>query len=360
MIKLKSLIKLNEQAPMDPMASSMGAPAPMQAPAPQSVPPTEQQPTAVAPEVDNTPTPEDPGEYDWTKDFRAFEDAKNKAEAQAKKKLIDKMNKQLVGKKITTNASRGYGQPKTDHTIESVKKISVEFWYKEWVVIVQDENDKKFFLTPGVNIKIEQGGEGEPSPEDQAPQEPETAQTGEPGQEEPNAVAEPEQPVSEPSVPSTSDVGGLPSDQSAIQTGATGGEQQPQTPNVQTSPTSANPLEQPPKKKKRLAEINAINKDLKSFLSDFMVNEKTDYTKYIVNIKSAINENRGASVYKIKLEIPINHIKNVDIRDIQLAAKESMWSSGNLCEQFSRGSVDIFKVGKFYIMEFVKQTGWKS
>lgn len=83
MIKLKSLINLTEQAPMAPMAPSLGgAPVPMQAPPAAPPTPEEQQPMAPEPETDTTPSPEDPGEYDWTKDFRAFEDAKNKAESQ--------------------------------------------------------------------------------------------------------------------------------------------------------------------------------------------------------------------------------------------------------------------------------------
>ena len=57
------------------------------------------------------------------------------------------MNERILNKTIVANASRGYGQPKTDYTIKAIKKISVEFWYKDYVVIATDENDKKYFLT---------------------------------------------------------------------------------------------------------------------------------------------------------------------------------------------------------------------
>lgn len=362
MIKLKSLI--NEQdvnsleefyyPPDGGAAPAGGAPVPMAAPAAPVAEPAAEQPPA--PETDMTPEPEDPNEYDWTKDFRSFEDAKNKAEAQAKKKLLDKMNKSIVGKKVSTNASRGYGQPKTDHTIEKVKKVSVEFWYKEWVVIVQDENDKKYFLTPGVNIKIEQGAEGGDQT-NQVPTEPEAGQTGSPGEEEsPNAETPPEAGAEVPGAeagmaPAVPGAETAPVDQTTQQPVAA-----PQPPVPQP------PVEQPPvapvKKKKKLAE--EINKDLKSFLLEYMVDKNTDFIQYIKSIKSAVNESRGASVCKARVEIPINHVKsNVDIRDVQLSAKGALWESGNVGQRFSRGSVNISKVGRVYLMEYTKENGWR-
>lgn len=350
-----------------------GAPVPMQTP-PTATPPSpeEEQPVAPEPEMDSNASPEDPGEYDWTRDFRAFEDAKNKAEAQAKKKLLDKMNKQLVGKKVTTNASRGYGQPKTDHTIDNVKKVSVEFWYKEWVVILQDENDKKYFLTPGVNIKIEQGGEeGAGAPDDQAPSEPEQAPTGTTGEEQPN----PEQPAPaggpEAGMPAVPDAtGGVP---------PMGGEVPPAAPAPQPTPAAV-PGQQPPapevpqvppvpepKKKKKIQEKVIkhwnVGKDISFFLMEFMSPDlkEINFTSYVKTSKCVINESKTAEVYKVRLEIPENHLrKSVDVRDIKLAAKEKLFSSGNVDQRFSRGSVDISKVGRVYVMDFVKQTEWKS
>ena len=164
-IKLRNLLNLTEQAPVAPPTGdpTMAPPATTAAPAGMNAGGMEEPETPPTP--DTSPEPEDPNEYDFTKDFRAFEDKKNKAEADAKKVLMDKMNERLLGKTIIANSSRGYGQPKTDYTIKNVKKISVEFWYKDYVVIASDENDKKYFLTPGINIKIEQGeGEDVPAP----------------------------------------------------------------------------------------------------------------------------------------------------------------------------------------------------
>lgn len=371
MIKLKSLINLTEQAPMAPMAPSLGgAPVPMQAPPAAPPTPEEQQPMAPEPETDTTPSPEDPGEYDWTKDFRAFEDAKNKAESQAKKKLLDKMNKQLVGKKITANASRGYGQPKTDHTIDNVKKVSVEFWYKEWVVIMQDENDKKYFLTPGVNIKIEGGEQGANGPEDQAPSEPDQAVTGATGEEQPN----PEQPPM-----GGPDAGMAPGGPGAMP--PMDGEVPPSEPALSAAPQApgqqqpAAPIPQAPapqlKKKKKIQERTItswnIGNDISLFLLEFMSPEAknnkgyVDFTSYIKHTKCVINESKTVEAYRCRLEIPVNHFKQqIDIRDVKLAAKEKLFSSGNMDQRFSRGSVDISKVGRVYVMDFVKQTKWKS
>src|SRR5437868_5694007 len=61
MIKLRSLIKLNEQGPTG--AAPGGAPVPLQTPPPTGVEPTEDPSAMSAPTLDNTPSPEDPGEY---------------------------------------------------------------------------------------------------------------------------------------------------------------------------------------------------------------------------------------------------------------------------------------------------------
>lgn len=369
MIKLRSLITINEQAPQGPQMG--GAPVPLQTPPPAGGASDTEEPIAPEAETDSMPAPEDPGEYDWTKDFRAFEDAKNKAEASAKKKLLDKMNKSLVGKKITVNASRGYGQPKTDHTLDKVKKISVEFWYKEWVIIITDQNDKKYFLTPGVNIKIE-GGENIEAPESEAPSEPEGAPTG-------NVDHEEEQPNSPPAGPEAGTPGATvlptpelpPTDQTAqpgtVPPAIPG---QPPAPQQPTPQDMGVPQMDIPRKKKNksLAEqafaVQVVENDLKIFLLEFFrkdIQETVDVVDYIKTVKSIISEGKESQVTRARLEIPVNHmVEPLDVRDLQLAVKESMWSSGNIGQRFSRGSIDVSKVGRVYIMDFIKETGWKS
>src|ERR1035438_2165874 len=101
-IKMKNLLSLTEQAPQSPLPD-LGAPVA----APVAPPPAGMdagKPQQQPPETPETgPQPEDPGEYDFTKDFREFEDKKNKAEAEAKKVVLDKMNEKLLGKTVVAN-----------------------------------------------------------------------------------------------------------------------------------------------------------------------------------------------------------------------------------------------------------------
>lgn len=367
-MKLRSLLNLTEQAPPSPMG---GAPVAAPVVPPAGGLPDVPAPTDQAPSPDTAPTPEDPSEYDWTKDFREFEDTKNKAEADGKKKLLEKMNKLLLGKTIVANASRGYGQPKTDYTIESIKKISVEFWYKDYVVIVSDGNDKKYFLTPGVNIKIEQGGEtaGEEQPAAGAPQEPEAGQ-GVPaaGQEAPNAAgpqtdvptdAAPEAPAPQGQPPAPEQPAPAP-EAPAPASAAPQGQPQPQA----QPPQPEDPNAIPPKKKKKLAEWT-VQHDLSTFLTEFMSNsvkDKSGNVNYVPYLKGSkvISESANCGKEKFLLEIPITHMVNpLDIREVKLSAVDSLrrfTRFGN----YSKGSIEINKLGRLYILEYVKETGWIS
>lgn len=361
-MKLRSLINLTEQAPVaPPMADPMaGAPvaAPMAPPAAMGQPPV-----APPPSPDTTPTPEDPSEYDWTKDFREFEDAKNKAESEGKKKLLDIMNEKIMGKTIVANASRGYGQPKTDYTIEGIKKVSVEFWYKDYVVIVADKNDKKYFLTPGINIKIEQGGEspeGEPAaaapePEAGAEQQPPAA-----GQEQPNAqAAAPEAPPAEPPVEQP------PAEQPAAPQAAPPAAA-PAAPQAQ--PQAQPPEEEPvvPQKKKKKLQEWTVQHDMSLFLADFMVdsvkNDKgvVNFVPYIRGVTKMVTESVDVNKEKYLLEIPVDHmVSPLDIREVKLSAVDTLRRVTRF-GQYSKGSVELNKIGRRYLLEYTKETGWVS
>lgn len=361
-IKLRQLLNLTEQAPQPPMGDPL-APAPAPVAPPQGMNAggqDDQQTPPAAP--DTSPEPEDPGEYDFTKDFRAFEDKKNKAEADAKKVLLDKMNERLLGKTIVANASRGYGQPKTDYTIKAVKKVSVEFWYKDYVVIVSDENDKKYFLTPGINIKIESegsepapGSEQPPVPGQEQPQADQAASANEPGaQEIPNGTPPPApEPEGEPQgvTPQTPDATPTPAPAPQAQPGA----EQPAAP--QTAPV-------PPKKKKKVQPVAEwVQNDLSNFLLEFMSDEaknqngNVNFVTYIQNASKMLAEGVNATKVKIKLLIPESHMKNVDGRDIKLAAVDAMRQK-TYNGQYSKGSIEINKTGRYYLLEYVKEVGW--
>ena len=352
-IRLKNLLSLTEQAPVAPPDMGMGAPvaAPV-APPPAGMDagqPDQQPPTPETP--DTGPQPEDPGEYDFTKDFREFEDKKNKAEAEAKKVVLDKMNEKLLNKTITANASRGYGQPKTDYTIKNVKKVSVEFWYKDYVVIVADENDKKYFLTPGINVKIEQGSGSEPAPAGQEAPGQET-----PGQEQPP----PEQAGAGEEAPNLP--AGAPAEAPPEAAGVEPPAQPGAAPAQPAQPPQPEQPEEVPPKKKKVPVAEHIQKDLNTILCEFMSDSvknkygRVNFLPYIKESKNLLAEGNAIKI-KCKLEIPESHmIDRVDMRDIQL-------SSVNTLRQFpkygrySKGYINLTKNGRYYLLEYVKEVG---
>lgn len=360
-MKLRSLINLTEQAPVaPPMADPMGG-APVAAPI---APPAAmgQPPVAPPPAPDTSPQPEDPSEYDWTKDFREFEDAKNKAESEGKKKLLDTMNEKVLGKTIVANASRGYGQPKTDYTIEGIKKVSVEFWYKDYVVIVADKNDKKYFLTPGINIKIEQGGESPEGEPNAAAPEPEAGAEQPPAAGQPPPEAGQEQPNAQPPAPEAPPAEQPPVEQPPAPAAPQAAPAQPQVQPPQ--PPEEEPVV-PPKKKKKMQEW-AVQHDMSLFLTEFMndsvKNDKgvVNFVPYLRGVTSLITESTNASKEKYLLEIPVDHMVNpLDIREVKLSAVDALRRVTRF-GQYSKGTIEFNKVGRRYLVEYTKETGWVS
>lgn len=366
MIKLRELLNVTEQAPQPPQS----APVPAQS-QPTSAP-TPQEPTP-APTPDTAPTPEDPSEYDFTRDFRAFEDTKNKAEAAAKKKLLDKMNKMMLGKKVVANASRGYGQPKTDYTIESVKKVSVEFWYKDWVVIVSDENDKKFFLTPGINIKIETGGAAVEPGAEPTPGEPQADQApAEPPKQPEAPTPEPEAPAPEP------EAGGQPP---APESPAQPAEQPPAQEPQPATPEQPNVLA---KKKKKVVsptpvaeeqetvtepdELEGLTQKLTPddaqqvvgpYFSQFFGggSQRFDVRPFVKKALSAEGDQYGGWRVYYELHVPTQLLGNFDQHDFKLEVRDSERRSGGPGQPFSHGYVDIQTIGRFYVFKFTMNGG---
>lgn len=371
-IKLRNLLNLTEQAPQPPAADPAApAPAPVAPPSGMDASGQEDAPTPESPTPETSPEPEDPSEYDFTRDFRAFEDKKNKAEADAKKVLLDKMNEKLLSKTIVANASRGYGQPKTDYTIKNVKKVSVEFWYKDYVVIAADENDKKYFLTPGINIKIEQGAEPAPGADQQAPTGAEQAPVpaagipgAEAGAEEIPNIPAPETP-GEAQPPAGDDAqpqagAEKPSPEQAPQPQAPAAPAAPQPQAPQTQP----PAPEDPRKKKKLPVAEWIQKDLSSFLLEFMsegardVDGNINFLSYVSESHKMLSESANATKIKCKLLIPEGHfVSPVDVRDIKLAAVDAM-RQNKYYGQYSKGSIEVTQRGRYYLLEYVKEIGW--
>ena len=363
MIKLRELIYLKEQqAPTGPTPPPAAPPAAPPAPgAVPTEPPTDQAPAAAA----DDQQPEDAAEYVFTKDFRAYQDAVNKADNAAKKAFLKTANEHLMGKTVTANASRGYGQPKSDYTIENIKKVSVDFYYKEDVVVLTDDNDKKYFLTPGVNIKVEptaatpeEPAAEQPPATDQTPQQPE-APPAAPGAEAPPVPGQAPAGAEAPPAPG------------AAPAAAPQGAESPAAPGQPEAPPTgveAPPVEDPRKKKKKLVpspQMEQIQKDIGHIFSELVKAEylnENDVFEVAPYITSRITENvKDNRVSKFSLEIPKALFeKAIDTRDLKLSVISEMRKSGGRGQQFCEGSVDVVSIGRNYLFNFEKTTGWKE
>jgi hypothetical protein len=105
------------------------------------------------------PLPPGAVDYNVSTDFSDFETKIANATEQSKAAFLRNLNARVLGKKVSIQASKGYGQPIRDYTI-SVTSTSLDYFYDRYVVILRDENDKEYFLKTGFKITIV--GQGEP------------------------------------------------------------------------------------------------------------------------------------------------------------------------------------------------------
>jgi hypothetical protein len=137
MIKLKALLEAD---------MTQGAPAsaePVQPSKPVPTPPQTPQPSGQ----------DSATEYSPAFDFSEFERKLASATETAKNTFQEKLMQKLAGKKVLIRASKGYGQPKKDYTI-NVTAVSIDFYYERYVVILKDDKDKEYFLETGMKIKV--------------------------------------------------------------------------------------------------------------------------------------------------------------------------------------------------------------
>lgn len=355
-ILLKELLNLTEQAPQPPSVPPVPA-TPGVATPPSPIP--TQTPEAPSPEADASPTPEDPGEYDFTKDFKTFESSIEKAKQAAKKKFLDRLNQFVKGKKVTVNASRGYGQPQKDYTIDQVNKASVDWYYNKNVVVLTDDNSKEYFLTPGINIKVEQAAPAEPEtpaekPEIEAPTEP-PKQQAPPAQNEPASKLPTDQPAA----------GVQPDAEVPSQTPA----DQPEEPAPEQSPQQAML-----KKKKKISapvaeeklsetstslDKNEVQKAVADLFADFIPDSRGqfDVRPYI---KDAVSDDGGDDDWRARytIEIPVDVFGgSFEELEFKLEALDRLRHYSGPGQPFSRGGVDITRHGRYYIFKFWESGG---
>jgi hypothetical protein len=147
MVKLKTLL---EAAPIGKDPAAIAAPA--EQPAAPPTPPPAAQPSGQ----------DSAAEYSPAFDFNDFETRLAQATETAKNNFQEKLMQKVGGKKVMIRASKGYGQPKKDYTI-NVTGVSIDFYYERYVVIFKDEKDKEYFLETGMKIKILGPAEAKPA-----------------------------------------------------------------------------------------------------------------------------------------------------------------------------------------------------
>lgn len=105
------------------------------------------------------PLPSTSVDYNVSSDFSDFEAKIARTTAESKAAFLNNLNNRVLNKKVSIQASKGYGQPVRDYEI-SVTSTSLDYFYDRYVVILRDEDDKEYFLKPGFKITIL--GQGEP------------------------------------------------------------------------------------------------------------------------------------------------------------------------------------------------------
>jgi hypothetical protein len=336
-------------------------PSPAAAPA-AGVSPT---PDAPAPEGDETPTPDDPGEYDFTRDFKTFESTVEKAKQAAKKKFLDKLNQFVKSKKVTVNASRGYGQPQKDYTIDNVTKASVDWYYNKNVVVLTDDNGKEYFLTPGVNVKIEAAAPAEPEapaeqPQDKAPEEPPKETPGQqpPGQQPPAAGQQPgAQAPAQPGQPP------------AVQPGAEPATEEPAPENPQDALKKKKKVQPqaPPMEEESLGEEagtqpldrESVNSSYGPIFRNYIALRPGQSTLDLRPYFKGGTSSGGAESWssEAKFEIPVALMRGFDPKEFQLEYKNDARSYDGPGRPYSRGYVDVQRNGRFWVFEFSDSGG---
>ena len=86
-------------------------------------------------------------------------------------------------------------------------------------------------------------------------------------------------------------------------------------------------------------------------------NGRVNFLTYVQETTRMISEGKHADKIKCKLLIPENHMFHIDNREIKLNAMDLLRSK-NSFGQYSKGSVDVTKNGRYYLLEYVKEVGW--
>jgi len=93
--------------------------------------------------------------YDWTKEFDTFKTTINAATEEAKTKFEKSLSSKFLNKSVKVRASKAQPkQPVKDYEIKRVTNVSIVDYYDDWTVVLKNEFNKEYCLTPGYKIKV--------------------------------------------------------------------------------------------------------------------------------------------------------------------------------------------------------------
>ena len=265
--------------------------------------------------------------YDVGTEKNEFESAVATATEGAKKKFEDSMKKKVIGQKVKVRASRGQpGQPEKDYVLEKVSAVSVDWYWKQYVVVFKDEKNKEFFLKPGFKVEVLTATQPGAAPTSQTPA-------------EPPAPAQAKAPAPAQAPRGATVTAPLPAGQkNAIK------------------PPVAEGGEEHEYKKEWAAQI--VGEILFKFLSPqkqadpaVQNNPTRAVLPYIKSSKWVSSPGDGTSADHAEwvLEIPAEDMDPaVDVQEMKLEFNNELRGSSGAGGQYSRGGADIERVGRFY------------
>jgi len=80
--------------------------------------------------------------YNLRFDFEEFQKKLSQATETVKNEFKEKILTQVVNQKIQFRASKGYGQPEKDYTV-NVDDVSIDFYYENYVVVIKGREPNK-------------------------------------------------------------------------------------------------------------------------------------------------------------------------------------------------------------------------
>lgn len=313
--------------------------------------------------------------YDVGTEKNSFESSVASATEQAKKKFEDSMKQKVLGQKVKVRASRGQpGQPEKDYVIDKVSSASIDWYWKQYVVVFKDDKNKEYFLKPGFKVEVlSAAGQPGEKPTQQTPQEP-TKQAAPPAQPPGGAdkaakpsTAAPPQPAgaekaTRPPVAETDGTGewkiqgSEPGEIYVLRDGDQMGgpfeseeeakdwmsDKQQQLPENQAAVDEES--------KKMAAET--LGSVLYEFLSpkkQRIADEQGPNRVILPYIKSTKWVTEGKNNAQWVLEIPAEDMSpDLDTKALQLAITDGMRSSGGPGRPYTRGYGDVQRIGRLY------------